>query len=117
VPPEQPPVAPPPALVAKPTLPSPPVVAPPPLDPSGERRERTRAARLSVASDVGARVFVDGRFVHEAPLRDLELPAGSHKVRVEGVTHGLHLLPREETVHLHAGERRRLTIALGGGAP
>ena len=69
-------------------------------------------ARLTVVSDVPANVFVDGRFVYEAPLTDWRVSAGAHRVRVEGSSAGLRLLPKEETVKLKDGEPKRLEIDL-----
>jgi hypothetical protein len=65
-----------------------------------------------VLSDGVADVFVDGRFVHAAPLANLPLEPGRHVVRVEGTGAGLRLLPRQATILLRPGESRRLTMGL-----
>jgi serine/threonine-protein kinase len=76
-----------------------------------ERRHAAALATLFVDTDVDAHVFVDGRFVDEAPAR-VALPPGRHTVRVEGTDQGLRLLPKEETVDLVSGESRRLQLDL-----
>jgi hypothetical protein len=86
-------------------------------EPSGDERgkdkDRRRAAlaTLTVASDAEASVFVDGRFVDEAPAT-VALPPGRHTVRVEGTVQGLRLMPKEETVELAGGEVRHLRLDL-----
>ena len=99
---------PPPVVVASPpaVATAPPPVAPPPRS----------DARLTIKSDIVAKVFVDGRFVQNTPVRDLSLPPGVHRVRLEGSSFGLHLLPREQSVRLAAGDRRTVTIDLAGGS-
>jgi hypothetical protein len=69
-------------------------------------------ARLSVASDVTANVFVDGEFVHETPVTDLPVAPGRHVVRLESSVAGSRLIPKEEAITLRAGETRRLTVEL-----
>jgi hypothetical protein len=71
-----------------------------------------RPARLSVSVDVGANVFVDEKFVGEAPVEELVVTGGKHVVRVEGLTAGLRVLPKEETVMLKDGESRRMRVEL-----
>src|SRR5581483_3857184 len=73
---------------------------------------RPQAARLSVSSDVEAKLFVDGKYVRQTPVDGLELEPGRHTVRVEGTDRGLFLVPKEETVELKAGEAKRLAVEL-----
>jgi serine/threonine-protein kinase len=75
-------------------------------------RAAPQPAKLSIASDGPANVYVDGEFVHTAPVDELPVPAGTHVVRVESSASGLRLIPKEETVTLRAGESRRLTMEL-----
>jgi hypothetical protein len=56
--------------------------APVPLDAAAEPL-RLAPARLSLPSDPGASVFVDGVYVGTTPLLDLAVPPGQHLVRVE----------------------------------
>jgi hypothetical protein len=92
-----------------------PIVAPEPPPRAAPKKPapaRVAAAKLSVSSDPGAQVFVDGEFAGKAPLTGYELPAGRHVVRVEGYAQGLRLVPKEETVILREGEARALAMEL-----
>jgi len=110
-----------PAAVAQPAAPAPAssTVAArdahrPSRDLADERaRDRRRAAlaTLTITTDAEANVFVDGRFVDEAPAT-IALPPGRHTIRVEGTVQGLRLMPKEETVELAGGEIRRLQLDL-----
>jgi serine/threonine protein kinase len=68
-------------------------------------------ANLSVESNNGADVFIDGVLVGQVPWHG-SLTPGSHKVRVEGVSEGLRLMPKEDTVELHDGESRQLRMPI-----
>jgi serine/threonine-protein kinase len=73
--------------------------------------KRSQLARLSIECDVPANVYVDERFVGEAPLGELAITAGRHTVRAEGLT-SLRLPPKEETVTLKDGEARHMRLEL-----
>jgi hypothetical protein len=111
--------APPTPTMPPPTMPTTPPPPPPTAvvardaahRPADKDRRRAALATLTVASDAEASVFVDGRFVDEAPAT-VALPPGRHTVRVEGTVQGLRLMPKEETVELAGGEARHLRLDL-----
>ncbi len=110
--------APPPVPVAGASLaPPPPVAAAPPVPiarahVATHARPTLKAAHLSISADVPCDALVDGRFVGQTPLRDVELAPGRHVVRRESTMAGLRLIPREQTVELVAGESKPLTMVM-----
>jgi serine/threonine protein kinase len=87
--------------------------------PAGERdHHKARAgarlaeAHLSIACDVAADAFVDGKYVQTTPIVDLPLAAGHHVVRVESTAAGLRLIPKEQSIDLSPGELRQLKLEL-----
>jgi hypothetical protein len=86
--------------------------APRPVNPARVERVAPRPAHLSIICDVHANLFVDGSFAGEAPLEAFALAAGRHVVRAEGLTPGLRVLPKEETVTLSDGEHKTLRMEL-----
>jgi serine/threonine-protein kinase len=118
------PAAPPPSVHAEPPAAPAPVVNEKPAasdNPNPNVSDQTRlkhiphrpqVARLSVSSDVEAKLFVDGKYVRQTPVDGLELEPGRHTLRIEGADRGLFLVPKEETVELKAGESKRLAVEL-----
>jgi hypothetical protein len=72
----------------------------------------SKAARLSVESNLGARAWVDGKPVGSLPLRELELKAGAHRLRVHDAVTGA---GREVRLVLKAGQHHVERVVLGQG--
>jgi serine/threonine-protein kinase len=67
-------------------------------------------ATIEVETTSQAAVTVDDVFRGNGPHVVVEVPPGSHQVRVEGTAHGLRLLPKETTVVLKSGEHQKMKL-------
>jgi hypothetical protein len=79
----------------------------PPLDLAAPRADEGVPASLSISGLAPAMVYLDGRSVGELPLRDLPVPAGRHRLRLESRRHVYDLF---FTFVLRAGEHQRLQL-------
>ncbi|HJS75623.1 MAG TPA: PEGA domain-containing protein [Vicinamibacteria bacterium] len=69
---------------------------------------------ISITATVdGASVYLDGELIGEAPVTRENVPAGRHRIRVEGAGHE----PFETEVRIRAGARESVEVSLARLAP
>jgi hypothetical protein len=75
---------------------------------SAEILLRERPATMQLAFPAGTEVSIDGRYIGQAPLREVEVPAGTHVIGLSRVGHVAEL----RTVVLERGQTRKMTATL-----